>query len=281
MEFQIFHFDSLDSTNLWLKNAAVQGSILPGAVVQADYQSEGRGRLGRKWESQPAQGLLFSLLLNPTLPESHLPLIGLLISLALIDGIADECDRVSTPCRERLELRWPNDILFNGRKLCGILCESAHSLRQCTDTLSSSSTCSKKLVVAGIGLNVNQTEEDFQVAAGRTHSEAFRTPATSIQMITGQRMSPVKLLPSLLKPIGDYLDRLENEGWEWIATEWMKRADLIGKIVDVADGAQRASGIVECILPDGALVLNQDGGVRRIIRTGELSIVFDQHVLAS
>jgi len=218
--------------------------VNPGAVVQANFQTEGRGRLGRKWESQPENGLLFSMLLYPPLPESHLPLIGLLASLALVDALSALIGR-----SQSLELRWPNDILFDGKKLCGILCESAQSLS------------GQKLIAAGIGINVNQSEEDFP--------GDFRTPATSLYLITGKRNNPSKLLPSMLHSLGIYLDRLAQDGWEWVAKEWIDRAELIDKTVDVADGKARFSGKVANILPDGALVIIQGGGAMRTIRSGE------------
>ncbi len=246
MEFQVYHFDSLDSTNNWLKQNAVQGFIKPGAVVQANFQSDGRGRLGRKWESKSEDGLMFSMLLEPLLPESLLPLIGLLISLGMFDGIAKEIGDTS-----QLKLRWPNDILYDNKKLSGILCESTHS------------DDDKKLTIAGIGLNVNQTTADFE--------GDFRTPATSLHMITGKRSSPAKLLPTFLQSIGFYLDRLETEGWSWVSREWIECSGLTGEHVEVADGNQRIAGIVEEIRVDGALVLNLGRGVRRTVRSGELS----------
>jgi len=222
----------------------MQGFIKPGVVVQANYQTAGRGRLGRKWEAKSEDGLLFSMLLEPSLPDALAPLIGLVVSLGIFDAIAEEIDDAA-----QLELRWPNDLLYDGRKLAGILCESAHS------------PDNKNLAIVGVGLNVNQSSDDFDTD--------FRTPATSLRLITGHHRSPMKLLPQFLKSIGNYLDRLDTEGWEWVSKEWMECAGLIGQFVDVADGSNRTCGVVEEIQVDGALVINPGNGIRRIVRSGE------------
>jgi BirA family biotin operon repressor/biotin-[acetyl-CoA-carboxylase] ligase len=246
LKFQIFHFDVLDSTNEWLKRAAAFGQITPGAVVRAGYQTSGRGRLGRTWEALPEAGLLFSMLLDPPLGESHLPLLGMLVSLGLTDGLSQ---LLTSP--DRLELRWPNDILFDGRKLCGILSESTVN------------PAGRKLAVVGVGLNVNQTEADFP--------DNFRTPAISLLQISGNRVAPVSLLPKLLRAIASQLERLDKAGWRWIAGEWLEKVGLMHRTIEIADGDTKIKGIVSDILEDGALVLTMDNGIQRIVRTGVLN----------
>lgn len=186
------------------------------------------------------------MLLDPPLGESHLPLLGMLVSLGLTDGLSQ---LLNSP--DRLELRWPNDILFDGRKLCGILSESTVN------------PDGRKLAVVGIGLNVNQTEAEFP--------GNFRTPAISLLQISGNRVAPVSLLPGLLRAIASQLDRLDKTGWRWIAGEWLEKAGLKSRALSIADGEMRIKGTVCDILEDGALVLTMDNGIQRIIRTGEIN----------
>ena len=148
-----------------------------GAVVVADEQTEGRGRLGRQWVAPAGTSLLVSVLLRPDVAPARLPELSLVAGRACAEAIA-EVARLET------EVKFPNDVLVRGRKVAGILAEA-----------------SEGRVVLGIGVNVSQ-------AAGELPPEP-RTPATSLRLETGRPVDRAKLLVALL-------DRLERRYDEWL-----------------------------------------------------------------
>ncbi|MBI3064716.1 MAG: biotin--[acetyl-CoA-carboxylase] ligase [Deltaproteobacteria bacterium] len=135
-----FHyFQEIDSTNSYARRLADAGAP-EGAVVIAEHQSDGRGRLGRSWESPPYRNLYFSLLLRPTLAPAHAPQITLMAAVALADTVA-------AFVAEPPAIKWPNDILLQGKKLAGILTESSCDAKRI------------EFVILGIGVNLNFPRE--------------------------------------------------------------------------------------------------------------------------
>src|SRR2546428_4900805 len=117
---QILHFDSLDSTNLEAMRQAKSGAP-EGLCVVAREQTAGRGRLDRSWHSPRDAGLYFSIVLRPALEMNLWPLLPLMAALAVSDALMKSCGL-------RTDIKWPNDILANDRKLCGILAETIETL---------------------------------------------------------------------------------------------------------------------------------------------------------
>ena len=191
--------DVLPSTNSLLKAEAEMGLAQEGAVIVAEHQTAGRGRFDRQWESPPGKGLLFSILLSPDLKSDRMQLIGLMASLGVVDGVEELINAECPPSASNhnsssvhLQLKWPNDILVDGKKLCGILCET------------SCDPDGRRFVVAGIGLNVNQSEDDFPPWLRRT--------ANSLYIITKQTQPREKLLGLILSYIDLYYRKTVREG---------------------------------------------------------------------
>ena len=149
-----------------------------GAVVAADEQSEGRGRLGRTWEAPGATSILFSVLLQPPVPTPKLPELSLVAGRAVARAIAARTGLAA-------ELAFPNDVLIGERKVAGILAEA-----------------SEGRVVLGIGVNVNQTAAELPVDA--------RKPPTSLRLETGAPLERAPLLAEILL-------QLERELDEWLS----------------------------------------------------------------
>lgn len=129
-----FHLPEIDSTNTYLLNWASNADLPEGTLVSADYQTQGKGRLGRRWEAPIGQNLLFSVLLKPTIPQkdwAKLPLVA-------ATSVREVLQQHVAPS---VRIKWPNDIWIDGKKVCGMLLENQN-----------------KAVVLGIGINVNQTE---------------------------------------------------------------------------------------------------------------------------
>lgn len=257
----------VESTNSLLKAEAELGRAVAGAVIVAEHQTAGRGRMDRRWEAPPGKGLLFSVLLYPDLEPDRLPLVGLMIGLSVCQSIgstilqsanrfndakAFESDQNSAfrAPQSALTLKWPNDILAGGRKLCGILCESGVDPQ------------GRRFIVAGVGLNVNQTIEDL--------SSELRRTATSLYLITGATQPRDPLLGSILKGIESGCRRLQTENSDWVIVEWLQRSESVGKRLTVSLGTSKREGICEGLEPNGALRLRVADGSLKIIHSGDV-----------
>ena len=138
MDIPVYHYDTLDSTNTQCKRLAAEGAA--SAVVTADCQTAGRGRMGRRFQSPPGLGLYLSVLWRTGLCAETLPTITPLAAVAV-------CRAIENVCGLHCGIKWPNDLLLGGRKVCGILTESAFRPDGTPDW-----------VIVGIGVNVSQTK---------------------------------------------------------------------------------------------------------------------------
>ncbi|MFL6520346.1 MAG: biotin--[acetyl-CoA-carboxylase] ligase [Chthoniobacterales bacterium] len=154
---------------------AVERGVPEGFVIFAERQTKGRGQYGRRWESAPYLGLWFSVVLRPALTLAESPKLTVLLAETLAATIAEETSCAPT-------IKWPNDLYLSGRKVAGVLVEG----RTATD--------GSYVAVAGIGINVNQTIDDFP--------EDLRDTAGSLAMATGKTISRAKLAVAVLRNIG-------------------------------------------------------------------------------
>ena len=153
---RIEYYEELESTNTEALRLALEDAP-EGTVVIADGQSEGRGRLDRIWESPPSMNLYLSVVLRPDIPAASASLIPLAVGVAV-------ADLISRYCPGRVRLKWPNDVLLDGRKICGILTE----MRTRADRV--------HFIIVGIGVNINMRKLDF--------SREIRETATSLRIGT-------------------------------------------------------------------------------------------------
>lgn len=227
-----------DSTN---RQACLLGeSGAPaGTVVIADRQSAGRGRLGRQWVSPPGVNLYLSVLLRPPLPPHAAPQLTFLSALAVARAI-------ETVAGLQPSLKWPNDVLVDGRKVAGLLNEmSAESDRV-------------RFVVLGIGVNLNMTADQFP--------EELRMPATSLRIAGGRPVSRAAFARELLQQLDRLYAEFLRHGPAPILAAWEAYCTLFGQPVSV-DGPDGAlCGTVAGIDRDGALLLTlADGSSERIL----------------
>jgi BirA family biotin operon repressor/biotin-[acetyl-CoA-carboxylase] ligase len=179
--------------------------------------------------------LAFSLLLRPDLPQRVAPLFSLASAL----GVAEATE---TLCGLRPTLKWPNDLLLEGKKFCGILCESAGE----PDRIAH--------VIAGIGINVLTREEDFP--------PEVRTTATSIVIASGKEVSRTALFAATLRSLAKSYGLLEGSGEEKLIEAYRKRCDTVGQTVRVVVDEGSREGVAEGIGPEGALLVRIDGELR-------------------
>jgi BirA family biotin operon repressor/biotin-[acetyl-CoA-carboxylase] ligase len=245
-------FNRITSTNDFLKRLARRGAEA-GTLVLADQQTAGRGRLGRLWQSLPGVGLWFSLLLRPALKPEQVGALPLAIA-AVVAG------SLSSSCGSAFQVKWPNDIFCNNRKICGILCES-----QFTPVHDDSYRYDKlDYVVAGIGLNVNQRPRDFV--------SEVRKRATSLAMIVGHPMDRQKILVELVQQLDTALFGDLKSTMPQLLAQWRSLCPALGNPIALQQPHATIRGIFEDIGEGGELILRLNDGQIKTYSAGEVSL---------
>jgi len=277
----IRRMDYVSSTNSLLRAEAELEAAPEGAALLAEYQTAGRGRLNRSWEAPPGKSLLLSVLLYPQMAPAKIPLLSLGAALAVQEALKDllsqhtnnhlHTDKKPSASMSALQLKWPNDILYEGKKLCGILCESGSNAQN------------QLFVVIGIGLNVNQGSEDF--------SPELRPKATSLYLITGNAQPRETLLGFVLDRLEELRLRLLKEGADWIVGEWMPRAGIIGRCLTVSESSHHRNSTPPKIftetspnLPRGYITgicrgLTPEGGLMLELMNGSIITIYSGDIL--
>lgn len=230
----IHWFETVDSTMTEAARLAAAGCP-SGTAVVTEAQTAGQGRYGRAWHSEKGSGLYASVVLRLSLPSESLPALSMALALATAEAITQA---TGLAC----DLRWPNDVLVQGKKCAGVLAQ----LRE-------------GAVVAGIGINVNHTALPDELAA----------IATSLRMASGRVESRERLLVLLLGAVDRICSMLVNDGQEPVLEAFSRASSFVNGrrvIVDRDDGV--LSGVTEGLDPSGFLILRQDDGTRTLILTG-------------
>ena len=238
----IVFLPEIDSTNNLAKEHA-KNNAQEGLVIIAESQTGGRGRMGRFWHSPPETGVYLSILLKPNLKPDHLSFITLLAGVSAISTI----NEIS---HQRANLKWPNDILINDKKVSGLLCEMT---QERGDSFS---------VVIGIGINVNQVPEQFP--------EGLKKTATSLRIVNGSPINRLTVIRSLLKTLDREYHFFLTEGGHSVIKKWRLNTDLFGKKVSVKRGAVITIGTAMHLDESGRLVLRRDNGHDEAIDSGEI-----------
>ncbi|HXD31558.1 MAG TPA: biotin--[acetyl-CoA-carboxylase] ligase [Pyrinomonadaceae bacterium] len=235
----IIHFDSLPSTNTEAARHAQQGAD-EGLTIVAAEQTAGRGRLERSWISPAGAGLYTSIVLRPRLNPSVWSLIPLMAALAVHDALNESCGIAA-------DIKWPNDILFAERKLCGILAETIE-------------TSAGRAAIVGVGINL--TSQSFP--------EELKESATSVEAAAGKVVSIGEVLPSLLRALGNRYAQLQDDQSQ-IVTDWLAHSTYgHNKRVSVTSGYEQFSGTTRGLESDGALRVETESGEIRIVRAGDV-----------
>jgi BirA family biotin operon repressor/biotin-[acetyl-CoA-carboxylase] ligase len=222
--------ESTGSTN---DDAAVlaRAGAADGTVVIADAQTAGRGRLGREWVSRPAINLYVSIVLRPRIAPAEAPQLSLVAGVAVARAL--ELHGVEP------KIKWPNDVLLGGRKVCGVLTE----IEAEADMVG--------YVVVGIGVNLNSRLDDFP--------EELHDKAVSLSMTTGRPVDRTAFAADLLACFESAYDAFREGGFDALRGDWTSRAALIGRRVEVAGTSGTQAGVCVGIDTDGALLLKSDG----------------------
>ena len=244
MKFHVEWFDRLASTNIAMRERFFQGlEIRNGQIVAAREQTAGRGRQDRKWLSFSGQNLCFSLFIKTEAELVAVPSLTMAAALAVND-LLRSMGILSAP-------KWPNDVLVDGRKICGILSERVER----KDAFTPSSAAPHAGIIVGIGLNVNMSSED----AG-----AIDRPATSILIESGQAADIPRTLEALFQPLDFWIDAWEKGGFSSLRETWTEKTGPIGKTLTVHDGDLRKSGTLAGYGDHGELLLQTADGLETI-----------------
>src|SRR5881227_268259 len=237
----ILRFESLPSTNTEAAHQASLGAP-EGLCVVAREQTAGRGRQMRAWVSPKDAGLYFSVVLRPRLEARVWPLVTLASALAASDAIVEACGL-------RTDIKWPNDLLASGRKLCGILAETVEGARG-------------RAVVVGIGVNLNN----------RAFPPEILETATSVEEQTARAPDAERLLESLTRSLARRYETLHAAGGSSeIIREWESRSSFAReRRVRVALADETFEGVTGGLETDGALRVETDTGRTRVVRAGDV-----------
>jgi len=230
MDFQIHYYRELTSTNEKLNELIHSEDVPEGTVIQAGYQTHGKGHAGAIWQSEPGKNLLFSILLKPFfLPPGLQFDLSRIISLAIRDLISDHLQGAT--------IKWPNDLYAGDRKIGGILIENT---LQGNDILNS---------VAGAGLNVNQEDFDLEIPL-----------PTSLYLEKQCHFDIQVLLGDLLVFLGKWYGILKSGRRELICQSYLENLYRYGTWTDFRVGGQIFPGKILDVLPDGELFLERKNG---------------------
>jgi len=262
---------SVSSTNDLARQEAEKGAS-EGTVVVAEEQTLGRGRLSRGWHSPRGLGIWMSIVLRPKVSPEIAPVLTFCVSLAVAKAL-----RALYPTE--VSLKWPNDVLVKGKKLCGILTEMK------------ATRGSVEFVICGVGINVNQAAEDFP--------PELRESATSLFVVTGVKADRTELFSEVVEQMETVYDRFSREGSAACINEWRSMCPFFGKRVRITERVDRGGekgagapedygtrtepdetkpgeateGIFFDIEDNGALVLRLDSGIHRTFVAGDIELV--------
>jgi len=237
----IVHYFRTESTNDVAFELAAEGAE-HGTVVVAEEQTAGRGRLGRAWHSEKSSGIYMSVILRPPLAPTAAPVLTLLAGVAAQQAVISSTGLA-------VDIRWPNDLLVNGKKICGILTEMSAELDQL------------HAVVLGIGMNVNHRQMPAEL----------KSTASSLRLETNRAISRVQVLVALLRELERHYGLLLQEGSTAITERWAAASSFAsGKRVRVATAAGDMLATTAGLDPSGALRLRRDDGREELLVAGEV-----------
>lgn len=239
---EIHFFEKIDSTNTQAKRFAESGSA-HGTLVVAEQQETGRGRRGRNWESPSGEGIFMTLLLCPDLIPVQAPMLTLVAALAVAATIRKKLDLPA-------EIKWPNDIVIGGKKICGILTEMSAEI----DYIN--------YVVIGIGINVHN----------RYFPEEIAQMATSLYLEGGNQVNRASLIEAIWEEFEGYYEQFTKSGdLHELKNEYNSLLANMGKQVKVLDPREPFEGKAMGINEKGELIVDT-WEARKLVSTGEVSV---------
>lgn len=241
---RIEYVESCPSTQLIAHDEAQKGAP-DGTVVIAEEQTSGKGRLSRPWTSTAYKGIWMSIIMRPTLTLQQAPQMTLVAAVALTRAI-EEVTAIQA------QIKWPNDILIEGKKVTGILTE----LQADPDRI--------KAIIIGIGINVNQEQTDFP--------EDLLPIATSLKMVLGESVNRAKLIAKTLQYLEQFTQLYETHGFGPVKLLWEGYSNTVGKRIRAVMINETIEGVALGISEEGMLEVQLDDGTVRGIYSADIEI---------
>jgi len=241
---KIHYYSETGSTNDDAFSLGIAGAH-EGTVVVADSQSKGKGRLQRSWHSPSGANIYTSVILKPKIKTSESSRIPILAGVAVAEVL-------DTYCPGKIKLKWPNDILINEKKVCGILSQVKITAKGID------------FLVLGIGINVNMVRNQL--------SEEIRDSATSLAMETGGDISRLELIISLYENLEKWYKQLLQNEFGPVKEKWLELTPMIGRTVQVVYKDETISGTATGLDEDGSLILLTAGNKEIRVLAGDATI---------
>ncbi|MDF7823950.1 biotin--[acetyl-CoA-carboxylase] ligase [Pontiellaceae bacterium B12227] len=237
MTFEVEWHDRLGSTNAYMKEHFNRElKISNGTIFATREQTAGRGRADRKWLTAPDTNLCFSLFIETSCTLMEVPSLTMAAALAINEYLNAQLIPASP--------KWPNDVLVDGKKICGILSERVER-----------KTFPKAGIIVGIGLNVNMSSEE---------ADAIDRPATSMLIESNRAGDLFQTLENLFQPLEHWIGKWQNGGFSNLRKSWTEKAGPIGKPLTVHDGPIKKSGTLAGFGDHGELLLQTESGLETI-----------------
>ncbi len=246
---QIDLYPQVGSTNDLAREAGRKGAP-EGLVILTDEQVRGRGRLGRTWTAPPSSSILCSILLRPRFSPQQAFYLTIAASLAILRAIRQIPVVGHPPSAVHAAIKWPNDVLLNGRKVSGVLCESDFSGGDWA------------FAIVGFGINVNLTRDSFG---------DLRDRATSLSAELGHEIDRAALLATILTELESCYLSMQNGQFNPIYTEWAASLETLGKQVSVDYGREQITGQALRVERDGSLIIRMPDGTERSVLAGDIT----------
>jgi BirA family transcriptional regulator, biotin operon repressor / biotin---[acetyl-CoA-carboxylase] ligase len=242
---QIHYYEEIGSTNEEAFRLGLAGAA-EGTVVISDGQSAGRGRLQRVWHSPAGANIYTSIILRPDFKPERAPQLSIAAGVTVAEVLNEYCPG-------RVQLKWPNDVLLGGKKVCGILAQMKMSAG------------GVNFVVLGIGINVNMKRAQFP--------EDILNTATSLLEDKGREISRLELIIRLYENMGKWYKRLLQNGFDPVKEKWLGMAPMIGNRVQVLFREEAVSGQAINLAEDGSLILLAAGNKEVRVSAGDATII--------
>lgn len=240
---ELKYYDSLDSTNLEIRRLAETGAV-HGTTVICEEQTMGKGRRGRSWLGEAGCGIWMSFLLHPDIAAEHTSMLTILTALAVEAAIYETTGIQS-------QIKWPNDIIVNGKKVCGILTEMSMQMDEVN------------YVVVGLGINVNIRE----------FPDDLKEKATSLQIESGTMFNRAPLAAKVLEYFEKYYEEfLKTEDLSKFADHYNQLLVHMNQKIKVTRGSKEEIFLSRGINHQGELMVEDDFGRKQMVLSGEVSV---------
>lgn len=239
----VIHKESLESTQTLAHQLALEGEK-HGTIVVADEQTQGRGRVSRKWFSPKGKSISMSMILRPNILPYLAPQLTLLTATVLANVLDEHCN-------VKPQIKWPNDILINDKKMAGILTEMQAEQDQVL------------YVIIGIGMNINHTKDDF--------SDDLLKKATSLRIETNKSWEMLPIIQEILTTFEHKYSNFLERGFDPVKHDWENYGFRLHERLHIKTGNQEWEGVFLGIAEDGALLAQKEDGTTEKVYSAEIS----------